>query len=84
MDHALTRGCPYLIRRGHLGKALQVGAFQAVALPAEQLEVVDRAGAAQGHRDEMVVLKIEFAAAFDALAAVSFEDHPADFAGGMG
>src|SRR5262249_39975169 len=44
-------------------------------------QVVDRAGAAQGHWDEVVVLKIEFAAALDALAAVSFEDRPADFAG---
>jgi hypothetical protein len=55
--------------------------MKAVALPAEQLKVVDRAGAAQGHRDEVVVLEIELAAALDALAAVSSEDRPADFPG---
>jgi len=67
--------------RHRSGYALQVSALHAVALSAEQLEVVDRGGAAQGHRQEVVVLKIKFAAALGALAAVSFEDRPADFTG---
>jgi hypothetical protein len=64
-----------------VGYALQVSALRAVALSAEQLEVVDRGGATQGHREEVVILKIEFAAALDTLAAVPLEDCPADFAG---
>jgi len=70
-----------LIRKRSSGKALQVGAFQAVALPAEQLEVVNGGRTAESHRDEVVVLKVEFAAALDALATVAFEDCPADFPG---
>ena len=38
---------------------LQVSALRAVAASAKQLEVVDRRGAAQGHRQEVVILKIE-------------------------
>src|SRR6185312_15324718 len=38
---------------------LQVSALEAVALPTEQLKVVHR-GTAQGHRDDVIVLEIEF------------------------
>jgi hypothetical protein len=64
-----------------LRRLLNVGAFAAVALAAEQLEVVHRGGTTQSHREDMVVLKIELASAFGALAAISFEDGPADLAG---
>jgi hypothetical protein len=66
-----------LIRKRSVAAALQVGAFEAVALPAEQLEVVHCGGAAQGHWDDMIILKIEFAATLRALAAVPLEDGPA-------
>ena len=56
--------CVRLIRKRSSGKALQVGTFQAVALPAEQLEVVDGGRTAEGHRDEVVVLKVNVAAAW--------------------
>jgi len=56
-ERASPQGIPRLIRKRSDGKALQVGTLPAVALAAEQLEVVDRGGAAQGHRDEVVVLK---------------------------
>ena len=62
-------------------QVLQIGAFAAVALPAEQLEVVHRGGTAQSHRDDVVVLKVELAAALGALAAISLEHGPADLAG---
>lgn len=60
---------------------LQVSSLLSIALSAEQLEVVDRGGATQGYREEVVILKIELAAALGALATVSFEDCSADFAG---
>jgi hypothetical protein len=60
---------------------LQVSALEAVALPTEQLKVVHRGGTAQGHRDDVIVLEIEFAATFGALPPVSFEDCPADLTG---
>jgi hypothetical protein len=62
-------------------KKSRVSALRAVAVSAEQLKVVDSGGPAQGHREEVVILKIEFAAALGALAAVSFVDCPADVAG---
>jgi len=62
-------------------QVLQVGAFEAVALPAEQLEVVHCGGTAQSHRDDVVVLKIELASALGALPAIAFEHGPADLAG---
>ena len=62
-------------------QALQVGAFEAVALSAEQLEVVHRGGTAQSHRDDVVVLKVELATALGTPAAISFEHGPADLAG---
>ena len=65
----------------HEWHALQISAFRAVALAAKQLEVLGRGRAAQGHGDDVVILQIERAAALDALAAVSFEDGTADFAG---
>ena len=59
---------------------LQVSAFEAIALPTEQLQVVHSGGTAQSHRDDVVVLKVELAAALGALAAISFEHGPADLA----
>lgn len=60
---------------------LQVSTLEAVALSAEQLQVADCGGTTQGHRDDVIVLTIKFAAAFGALAAVSFEDCAADLTG---
>ena len=67
----------------HLGAArlLQVSTLEAVALSAEQLQVVNCGGTAQGHRDDVIVLKIKFAAALGTLAGVSFEDCAADLTG---
>src|SRR5262249_40416136 len=66
---------------GTPAQVLQVGAFEAVALPTEQLQVVHRGGTAQSHRDDVVVLKVELASALGALATISFEHGPADLAG---
>ena len=62
-------------------KDLQVSTLETVALTAEQLEVVNRGGAAQCHRNDVVVLKVEFATALGTLPPVSFEDCPTDLAG---
>jgi len=66
---------------GTPAQVLQVSAFEAVALPTEQLQVVHRGGTAQSHRDDVVVLKVELASALGALATISFEHGPADLAG---
>jgi hypothetical protein len=58
---------------------LQVSALLTVALATEQLQILNGGRAAQGHRDQVIVLKIEIAAALNALAAVSLEDCSADF-----
>jgi hypothetical protein len=57
----------------------QVCGLPAVALPAQQLQILSRSTTAQRYRDYMIVLKIEIAAAFGTSPAIALEDDPAHF-----
>src|SRR5262245_29582650 len=59
---------------------LKVSALLTVTFAAQELEVVNGAGAAQGHWNYVVILKIEVAAALRAFPTVTLEDRTAHLA----
>src|SRR5215207_5899065 len=61
-------------------RALERRALGAVAVRAEQLQVLDTGGSAHRQRDDVVVLEVEVAAALDTMAAIAPPDGEADVA----
>src|SRR4051812_43812437 len=62
------------------GATLERRALRLIALRAEDLQVLGGIRAAHGERDDVVVLDLEVGPAFDAAAAVAFEDDMLDLA----
>jgi len=58
----------------------EIRALAAIALTAQELEILDAVRTAEGKRNHVVVLQVEVAAALHALTAVTLEYEPTDLA----